>query len=326
MADAQPARRVPRRLELCTPGEAGCRASHQRARARGPEREPVEGAQPRSADGGVIDRLGEARVARLAPLMSAGRDQERVRRIAQRPLAHPASDAAAQGGKVEGEKECGAQATAPAPRLRSPADRAPRDPSCSRSRPPGVPRPPSAGPARRRRAGDRWRRRMPPDLPGAPETRFRRRAPRREPRPRFPRPPAVRTPTPRRARYRTPRPRCVRFGARRRRTPPPDCTARGDRARSPLPESAPAHRRPFWLRASRAGRARCPPPRPRSARRARARGWRGARSEEHTSELQSLAYLVCRLLLEKKKRRWTTGRRLRLNAVSRPRAERRLRP
>src|SRR2546425_4315101 len=28
---------------------------------------------------------------------------------------------------------------------------------------------------------------------------------------------------------------------------------------------------------------------------------RGPRSEEHTSELQSLAYLVCRLLLEKKK-------------------------
>src|SRR2546423_7180608 len=28
---------------------------------------------------------------------------------------------------------------------------------------------------------------------------------------------------------------------------------------------------------------------------------RGYRSEEHTSELQSLAYLVCRLLLEKKK-------------------------
>src|SRR2546425_8096715 len=39
------------------------------------------------------------------------------------------------------------------------------------------------------------------------------------------------------------------------------------------------------------------------------------RSEEHTSELQSLAYLVCRLLLEKKKqsykprlRLWTTPR------------------
>src|SRR2546425_3348737 len=29
----------------------------------------------------------------------------------------------------------------------------------------------------------------------------------------------------------------------------------------------------------------------------------GTRSEEHTSELQSLAYLVCRLLLEKKKKR-----------------------
>src|SRR2546423_2783047 len=28
------------------------------------------------------------------------------------------------------------------------------------------------------------------------------------------------------------------------------------------------------------------------------------RSEEHTSELQSLAYLVCRLLLEKKTKHW----------------------
>src|SRR2546423_11943576 len=33
-----------------------------------------------------------------------------------------------------------------------------------------------------------------------------------------------------------------------------------------------------------------------------------ARSEEHTSELQSLAYLVCRLLLEKKKWALTTTR------------------
>src|SRR2546425_437573 len=32
------------------------------------------------------------------------------------------------------------------------------------------------------------------------------------------------------------------------------------------------------------------------------RAWWGHRSEEHTSELQSLAYLVCRLLLEKKKK------------------------
>src|SRR3712207_9133273 len=36
-------------------------------------------------------------------------------------------------------------------------------------------------------------------------------------------------------------------------------------------------------------------------RRARFRGCSCARSEEHTSELQSRQYLVCRLLLEKKK-------------------------
>src|SRR5687767_6477947 len=34
-------------------------------------------------------------------------------------------------------------------------------------------------------------------------------------------------------------------------------------------------------------------------------GWIVRRSEEHTSELQSLAYLVCRLLLEKKKKKNT---------------------
>src|SRR5687767_15488355 len=38
-----------------------------------------------------------------------------------------------------------------------------------------------------------------------------------------------------------------------------------------------------------------------SVRRERVCCTRPARSEEHTSELQSLAYLVCRLLLEKKK-------------------------
>src|SRR5687767_15333502 len=37
------------------------------------------------------------------------------------------------------------------------------------------------------------------------------------------------------------------------------------------------------------------------ARRRPASCWWRRRSEEHTSELQSLAYLVCRLLLEKKK-------------------------
>src|SRR3989441_1952674 len=45
-----------------------------------------------------------------------------------------------------------------------------------------------------------------------------------------------------------------------------------------------------------------------------------ARSEEHTSELQSLAYLVCRLLLEKKKKlhtfRKTEGLHSLLNATS----------
>src|SRR2546425_6778099 len=43
------------------------------------------------------------------------------------------------------------------------------------------------------------------------------------------------------------------------------------------------------------GRRRAPRPGPR----------RHPRSEEHTSELQSLAYLVCRLLLEKKKEHQT---------------------
>src|SRR3712207_8035646 len=47
------------------------------------------------------------------------------------------------------------------------------------------------------------------------------------------------------------------------------------------------------------GRAR---PAAERRRRRRRRGWpRAARSEEHTSELQSRQYLVCRLLLEKKK-------------------------
>src|SRR5687767_15524232 len=44
----------------------------------------------------------------------------------------------------------------------------------------------------------------------------------------------------------------------------------------------------------------------RAARAGSHRGQPGARwrrSEEHTSELQSLAYLVCRLLLEKKKKK-----------------------
>src|SRR5947208_9633826 len=49
---------------------------------------------------------------------------------------------------------------------------------------------------------------------------------------------------------------------------------------------------------------------------------RGARSEEHTSELQSPDHLVCRLLLEKKKktRDLLTTQMLETYKVSRPRA------
>src|SRR2546425_8669189 len=44
----------------------------------------------------------------------------------------------------------------------------------------------------------------------------------------------------------------------------------------------------------------------------------GLRSEEHTSELQSLAYLVCRLLLEKKKKKKLN------NQISKPRTKMKL--
>src|SRR2546425_8081734 len=55
--------------------------------------------------------------------------------------------------------------------------------------------------------------------------------------------------------------------------------------------------------------------RPGADRRARSRV--PQRSEEHTSELQSLAYLVCRLLLEKKKttESRTSGRATRTHSV-----------
>src|SRR5258706_14220912 len=54
----------------------------------------------------------------------------------------------------------------------------------------------------------------------------------------------------------------------------------------------------FRPRDSRRGRRRAGAPSPRRAW----RPGRAPRSEEHTSELQSLTNLVCRLLLEKKKR------------------------
>src|SRR3712207_9389369 len=49
------------------------------------------------------------------------------------------------------------------------------------------------------------------------------------------------------------------------------------------------------------GTRRAAPPVPSSNRDTATRS-RGGRSEEHTSELQSRQYLVCRLLLEKKKK------------------------
>src|SRR5262245_65136912 len=53
---------------------------------------------------------------------------------------------------------------------------------------------------------------------------------------------------------------------------------------------------------SAAARARAPVRRHRRDRRLSHRDQRDLRSEEHTSELQSLRHLVCRLLLEKKKK------------------------
>src|SRR5712672_4489296 len=46
------------------------------------------------------------------------------------------------------------------------------------------------------------------------------------------------------------------------------------------------------------------------------RGRATARSEEHTSELQSLAYLVCRLLLEKKKQKRKKITKLKKNIIT----------
>src|SRR3712207_7414231 len=74
---------------------------------------------------------------------------------------------------------------------------------------------------------------------------------------------------------------------------------------------APASRRPDGRGALRAGRRE----HDRAAARHRAAAPRrlrppaagDRRSEEHTSELQSRQYLVCRLLLEKKKQKYTTS-------------------
>src|SRR2546425_7726211 len=59
---------------------------------------------------------------------------------------------------------------------------------------------------------------------------------------------------------------------------------------------------PRWRTWRRAWRAIAPHGSRWSDSRTRAPRANASRSEEHTSELQSLAYLVCRLLLEKKKK------------------------
>src|SRR3712207_7857358 len=65
----------------------------------------------------------------------------------------------------------------------------------------------------------------------------------------------------------------------------------------PADPGPPLLRRPGHERAAAGGRDR---DRAQAGERGRA-GRPGGRSEEHTSELQSRQYLVCRLLLEKKK-------------------------
>src|SRR2546425_3756819 len=72
---------------------------------------------------------------------------------------------------------------------------------------------------------------------------------------------------------------------------------------SSTPDPRPARRSAARGRRPRPGRARDS-----RASRPLPRAPSGRRSEEHTSELQSLAYLVCRLLLEKKKKALTQPR------------------
>src|SRR3712207_6977761 len=72
-----------------------------------------------------------------------------------------------------------------------------------------------------------------------------------------------------------------------------------------FPPSWPSSTRaPSWRSASRVGLSRRSLPETRTPRASRMRAipLMPARSEEHTSELQSRQYLVCRLLLEKKKK------------------------
>src|SRR3712207_6904679 len=80
------------------------------------------------------------------------------------------------------------------------------------------------------------------------------------------------------------------------------CTGAAWSTRRPSrPPSAPARTAPCPTATSRGPARPAAPPTPAAT---------SARSEEHTSELQSRQYLVCRLLLEKKKVTPTLHRRL----------------
>src|SRR2546430_3842882 len=72
---------------------------------------------------------------------------------------------------------------------------------------------------------------------------------------------------------------------------------------TPLSRSAPPGRAPASTRSAspRTTASLWPPPPPRPSRSGTSSS-AGGRSEEHTSELQSQSNLVCRLLLEKKKK------------------------
>src|SRR3712207_7151404 len=85
--------------------------------------------------------------------------------------------------------------------------------------------------------------------------------------------------------------------------------------RSPRGETAPGTRwRPDEPRPPRPP-GRPPPAGDRAARPARPRT---RRSEEHTSELQSRQYLVCRLLLEKKKKKSHSLKRVKSHSYASP--------
>src|SRR3712207_7290240 len=81
----------------------------------------------------------------------------------------------------------------------------------------------------------------------------------------------------------------------------PICPARGGTARR---GARPRTCRRAGSRPTSTGDRRALDAARRRGRRGRTRG--GRRSEEHTSELQSRQYLVCRLLLEKKKNKTRT--------------------